>query len=48
MAAFITVGRKTRNGARIAINTTMRSEEVFIASITTACDSRRLGAILEK
>jgi hypothetical protein len=48
MAAFVTVGWKTRNGAMIAINTTMRNEEVFIASITTACDSRQFGAILEK
>jgi len=46
MAAFVTVGCKTRNGARIAINTTMRSEEV-IASIA-ACDRRQFGAILEK
>ena len=47
MAAFVTVGCKTRNGARIAINTTMRSEEVFNGSIA-ACDRRQFGAILEK
>jgi hypothetical protein len=48
VAALAIVGWKTRNGAMIATNTAMRSEEVFIASITTACDCRQFGAILEK
>ena len=42
VAALAIVGWKTRNGARIATNTAMRSEEVFIASITTACDADSL------
>jgi hypothetical protein len=42
VAALAIVGRKTRNGAMIATNTAMRSEEVFIASITTACDADSL------
>ena len=32
----------------IATNTAMRSEEVFIASITTACHCRQFVAIREK
>ena len=42
VAALAIVGWKTRNGAMIATNTAMRSEEVFIASITTACDADSL------
>ena len=48
VAAFAIVGWKTRNGAMLATNTTKRSEEVFIASITTACDCRQFRAIREK
>jgi hypothetical protein len=48
VAALAIVGWKTRNGAMIATNTAMRSEEVFIASITTACGCRQFGAIREK
>jgi hypothetical protein len=42
VAALAIVGWKTRNGAMITTNTAMRSEEVFIASITTACDADSL------
>ena len=42
VAALAIVGWKTKNGAMIASNTAMRSEEVFIASITTACDADSL------
>jgi hypothetical protein len=48
VAALAIVGWKTRNGAMIATNTAMRREEVFIASITTACDCRQFVAIRGK
>ena len=48
VAALAIVGWKIRNGATIATNTAMRSEAVFIASITTACDCRQFGAIQRK
>jgi hypothetical protein len=48
VAALAIVGWKTRNGAMIATNPRMGSEEVFIASISTACDWRQFGATGEK
>jgi hypothetical protein len=49
VAALAIVGWKTRNGAMIATNTAMRSEEGFIASILTrACGCRQFGATREK
>ena len=33
---------------KIATNATIRSEEAFIASVTTTCDCRHFGAIQEK
>ena len=48
VAALAIGGWKTKNVAMIATDTAMRSEEVFIASITIACVCKQFGAIREK